>query len=66
MRKSSNDTVGRVRCPQGISATGFGKVRKGSINITRLSIDKVIFQGYLEGSFFSLREVGCDIFSNGR
>ena len=60
-----NDTVSRMRCPRGVSATEFGEVRKDDINITRLSIDKVIFQGYLEGGFFGLGKIGCDIFSNG-
>ena len=64
--KRSNNTVGGMRCPWGVSATGFGEVRKDGINITRLSIDKVIFQGYLEGGFFGLRELGCDIFADGR
>ena len=66
MRKGSNDTVGRMRCPRGIRATRFGKVRKDGINITRLGVDEVIFQGYLEGGFFGLGKMGCDIFSNGR
>ena len=66
MGKVSNDTVGRVRFPRGIRATGLGEVRKDGINITRLSIDKVIFQGYLEGGFFGLGKMGCDIFANGR
>ena len=52
--------------PPGVSATGPGEVRKDSINITRLSIDQVIFQGYLEGGFFGLREMGGNIFANGR
>ena len=64
--KSSNDTISRVRCPRGIRATELGEVRKDGINITRLGIDKVIFQGYLEGGFFGLGKMGCDIFANGR
>ena len=47
-------------------ATDFGKVRKDGINITRLVVDKVILQGYLEGGFFGLGKMGCDIFANGR
>ena len=43
MGESSNDTVGGMRCPQGVSATGPGEVRKNGINITRLSVDQVIF-----------------------
>ena len=39
MRKGSNDIVGRMRCPRGVSATGPGEVREDGINITRLSID---------------------------
>ena len=66
MRKGSNDTVGGMRCPRGVSATGPGEVRKDGINITRLSIDQVIFQGYLEGGFSGLREMGGKIFANGR
>ena len=54
-----------MRFPQGISATGSREVRKDGINITRLGVDQVIFQGYLEGSFFGLREMGGDIFANG-
>ena len=65
MRKGSNDTVGRMRCPRGVSATGPGEVRKDGINITRLSVDHVIFQGDLEGGFFGLREMGGEIFANG-
>ena len=65
MGKGSNDTVGGMRCPRGVSATGPGDVRKDGINITRLSVDQVIFQGYLEGGFFGLREMGGDIFANG-
>ena len=65
MRKGSNDTVGGMRCPRGVSATGPGEVRKDGINITRLSVDQVIFQGYLEGGFFGLREMGGDIFAYG-
>ena len=66
MGKSSNDTVGEMICPQGVGATVSGEVRKDGINITRLSVDQVIFQGYLEGGFFGLREMGGDIFANGR
>ena len=66
MRDRSNDTVGDMRCPRCVSATGSGEVRKDDISITRLSIDQVIFQGYLDGGFFGLREVGCNIFANGR
>ena len=65
MGKGSNDTVGGMRCPRGVSATGPGDVRKDGINITRLSVDQVIFQGYLEGGFFGLREMGGDIFADG-
>ena len=65
MRKGSNDTVGGVRCPRGVSTSGPREVRKDGINVTRLSVDKVIFQGYLEGGFFGLREMGGDIFANG-
>ena len=65
MGNGSNDTVGGMRCPRGVSATGPGDVRKDSINVTRLSIDQVIFQSYLEGGFFSLRKVGGDIFADG-
>ena len=65
MGKGSNDTIGGMRCPRGVSATGPGEVRKNEINITRLSVDQVIFQGYLEGGFFGLREMGGDIFANG-
>ena len=64
MGKGSNDTVGGMRCPRGVSAAGPGEVRKNGINITRLSIDQVIFQGYLEGGFFSLRKVRGDIFAD--
>ena len=64
MGKGSNDTIGRMRCPRGVSATRPGKVRKNGINITRLSVDQVIFQGYLEGGFLDLREMGGDIFSD--
>ena len=64
MGKGSNDTVGGMRCPRGVSATEPGEVRKNGINITRLSVDQVIFQGYLEGGFFSLRKVGGDIFAD--
>ena len=66
MGKSSNDTIGGMRCPRGISATEPGEVREDGINITRLSIDQVIFQGYLEGGFFSLRKVRGGIFADGR
>ena len=66
MRESSNNTVGGMRYPRCVSATRSGEVKKDGINITRLSKDKVIIQGYLKGGFFSLREVGCDIFPNGR
>ena len=45
MRESSNNTIGGMRCPRCVSATEFGEVRKDGINITRLSIDQVIFQG---------------------
>ena len=55
MGKGSNDTVGGMRCPRGVSTAGPGEVRKNGINLTRLSVDQVIFQGYLEGDFFSLR-----------
>ena len=65
MGKGSNDTVGGMRCPWGVSATGPGEVRKNGINITRLSVDQVIFQGYLEGSFFGLRKMGGDILADG-
>ena len=65
MGKGSNDTVDGMRCPRGISAAEPGEVRKNGINITRLSVDQVIFQGYLEGGFFGLREMGGDIFANG-
>ena len=65
MGKRSNDTFGGMRCPRGVSATGPGDVRKDGINITRLSVDQVIFQGYLEGGFFSLRKVRGDIFADG-
>ena len=41
--KRSNNTVGGMRCPRGVSATGPGDVRKNGINITRLSVDQVIF-----------------------
>ena len=57
MRKSSNDTVKRLRCPRGVSTIGSREVRKDGINITGLSIDQVIFQGYLEGGFFGLRKM---------
>ena len=43
MRKGSNDTISGMRCPHGVSATGPREVRVDGINITRLSIDKVIF-----------------------
>ena len=65
MGKGSNDTVGEMGCPWGVSAIGPGEFRKDGINITRLGVDQVIFQGYLEGSFFGLREMGGDIFANG-
>ena len=65
MRKGSNDTVGGMRCPWGVSASGLGEVRKDGINITRLGVDQVIFEGYLEGGFFGLREMRGDIFANG-
>ena len=65
MGKGSNDTVDGMRCPRGISATGPGDVRKNGINITRLSVNQVIFQGYLEGSFFGLRKMGDDILADG-
>ena len=65
MRESSNDTVDRMRCPRGIRATRSGKVRENGINITRLSIEYVIFQSYLKGSFFGLRKVGGNIFAIG-
>ena len=65
MGKGSNNTIGGMRCPQGVSAAGPGEVRKNGINITRLSLDQVIFQGYLEGGFFGLREMGGDIFAYG-
>ena len=65
MRKGSNDIVGGMRCPRGVSATGPGEVRENGINITRLSVDQVIFQGYLGGSFFGLRKMGGDIFADG-
>ena len=64
MGKGSNDTIGGMRCPRGVSATGPGEVRKNGINITRLSVDQVIFQGYLEGIVFSLRKVRGDIFAD--
>ena len=64
MGKGSNDTIDGVRGPRGVSATGPGKVRKDGINITRLSIDQVIFQGYLEGGFFGLRKMGGAIFAD--
>ena len=64
-RKCSNDTVGGMRCPRGVSASRPGEVRKDGINITILCVDQVIFQGYLEGGFFGLREMGGDIFANG-
>ena len=51
--------------PRGVSAAGPGEVRKDDINITRLSVDQVIFQSYLEGGFFSLRKMGGDIFADG-
>jgi len=63
--KRSNNTVGGMRCPRGVSATGPGDVRKDGINITRLSVNQVIFQCYLEGGFFSLRKVRGDIFADG-
>ena len=66
MGKGSNDTVSGMRCPWGISAAGPGEVRKNGINITKLGIDQVIFQGYLEGGFFGLRKMGGGIFANGR
>ena len=65
MGKGSNDTVGGMRCPRGVSATGPREVRKDGINITRLSVDQVIFQGYLEGDFFILRKVRGNIFADG-
>ena len=65
MGKGSNDTVGGMRCPRGVSAAGPGEVRKNGINITILSVDQVIFQGYLEGGFFSLRKVRGNIFADG-
>ena len=65
MGKGSNDIVSGMRCPRGVSATGPGEVRKNGINITRLSVDQVIFQGYLEGDFFGLRKMGGDIFADG-
>ena len=65
MGKGSNDTVGGMRCPRGVSATGPREARKDGINITRLGVDQVIFQGYLEGGFFGLREMGGDIFADG-
>ena len=65
MGKGSNDTVGGMRCPRGVSATRPGEIREDGINITILSIDEVIFQGYLEGSFFSLRKMRGDIFADG-
>ena len=66
MRHGFDDTISRVRCPRGIRATRLGKVRKDDIKITRLGVDKVIFQGDLEGGFFGLGKMGGDIFSNGR
>ena len=39
MRKGSNDTVGGMRCPRGVSTAGPGEVRKDGINITRLGVD---------------------------
>ena len=39
MGNGSNDTVGGMRCPWGVSATCPGDVRKNGINITRLSVD---------------------------
>ena len=66
MGHGCNNTVSRVRCPRGIRAIRFGKVREDGINITRLGVDKVILQGYLEGGFFDLGKMGCDIFANGR
>ena len=66
MGKGFNDTVGRVRFPWGVSAAGLGEVRKDGINITRLSINKVIFQGYLKVIFLSLGKMGCNIFTDGR
>ena len=33
MRHGSDDTVGRVRGPGGVSAPGLGEIRKDSINI---------------------------------
>ena len=65
MRKGSNDTIDGMRCPRGVSASGPGEVRKDDINITRLNVDQVIFQGYLDGGFFGVREMGGDIFANG-
>ena len=65
MGKGSNDTVGGMRCPRGVSATGPREVRKNGINITRLSVDQVIFQSDLEGSFFGLRKMEGDILANG-
>ena len=53
-------------CPWDVSTTESREVREDGINITRLSIDEVIFQGYLEGDLFSLRELGYDIFADGR
>ena len=41
--KRSNNTVGGMGCPRGVSATGPGDVRQNGINITRLSVDQVIF-----------------------
>ena len=57
--------VGGMICPQGVSVVGPGEVRKNGINITRLSVDQVIFQGYLEGSFFGLRKMGGGILADG-
>ena len=65
MGKGSKDTVIGMRCPWGVSTTGPGEVRKDGINITRLGVDQVIFQGYLEGGFFGLREMEGDIFFDG-
>ena len=65
MGKGCNDTVSGMRCPRGVSTIGPGEVRKDDINITRLRVDQVIFQGYLEGGFFGLGEMGGDIFANG-
>ena len=66
MRKGSNDTVGGTRCPRCVGTTRSREIRQDGINITKMCVDQVIFQRNLESSFFGLREMRCDIFSDRR